>query len=791
MSKRVTWELIVEGSIQGVGFRPFIYRLALAENLSGEVQNKGNYVKILIQGPKESIKKFLSNLLLKKPPLAAIENITKKKIDQAITYSEFKIIQSQTDSTIRTSSYIPPDIAICDQCLDDMLRGDRTERKNYSFTSCVDCGPRFSVIRGIPYDRPLTTMDQFPLCSKCSQEYTNPIDRRFHAQTTCCRSCGPQYTLLDDSGSILESTEVNIVKKCQELLRKGSILAIKGIGGTHLACRADDPKIVQELRSRKGDRKRKPFALMSYSIEEIQKFAIIPNEITLEVLESPRRPIVLLSKTAENYLAENLAPNLHNIGVMLPYTGFHYQLLNHPKLKTIVMTSANRSHLPIQKDNEEILSSLTEVADFFVLHNREIHQRNDDSVIKPFVFTQHKPFHFLFLRRSRGYTPEPLKCPLYLKKSHLLGLGGELHTSPALITQGKLFLTQYIGNLRYQQTFDFYQQSIKHLQELLQNPPLKAIAHDLHPEFLSTNCAKELSIEMDIPIHAFQHHFAHGSALLADNQLWDEEAIIVTADGLGYGTDEQIWGGEILLCTLQEFERLDHLTYVAQPGGDLATKYPHRMLISHLLNAGKQENEILQLISKINSSTQGAQEKEVKIIIQQIQQKINSPLTSSTGRFLDTCSVALGMCSESTYEGEPAIVLEGKGWSARHTKTPNPFIKESLRFDYGLNFSPMIPLLIELIASNVPKNKLAWQIQEFVGWSFAKKILDYSHQKGITNLGFTGGVAYNDLIVHSFINTVKKDHPNIRILLHKNLPPGDGSIAAGQVILLTQKQEII
>ncbi|MHA2362512.1 MAG: carbamoyltransferase HypF [Candidatus Hodarchaeales archaeon] len=786
MTSDITWELYVAGSVQGVGFRPFIFRLAIEENVNGIVQNCGNFVKIVIQGSEENLKKFYKNLSRKKPPLAIIEQIEIKEVPGPQLYSEFKIISSQIDSNMRTTSYIPPDITICDLCLEDMLRGDRPERKNYSFTSCVDCGPRYSVIKDVPYDRPFTTMNVFPLCNKCKQEYENPLDRRFHAQTTCCRICGPQYSLVNHSGKILETNEEIIIKKCQEILLNGKILAIKGIGGTHLACRVDKPEIIKRLRLEKGDRKRKPFALMCHSLEEIRTFAEIPDETTLELLTSPRRPIVLLTKSSCYSFADNLAPNLHNIGVMLPYSGFHYQLLNHPKIRTLVMTSANHSHLPIQIDNAEIISSLKNIADYFVLHNRNIYQRNDDSVVKPLSFSYNNLSKTLFIRRSRGYTPEPLNCPIYTNQKHLLGLGSELHTVPAILTQEKLFLTQYIGNLRYESTYHFYMKSIKHLQGLLQNPPLEGIAHDLHPQLLSSEYAQELASTLNIPKFAFQHHFAHASALLADNQIWDEKAIIITADGLGFGSDGHIWGGEVLLCDLLEYKRLDHIAYVPQPGGDLATKYPIRMLLSYLLKSGIEEEELIKIIRDKYPSSIRLNQNEDQIILQQIQKQLNSPLTSSTGRFLDACSFALGYCSETTYEGEPAIVLEGAGWSKRNTLRKNPFVRSSIQSNFGLDFHKIVPLLIDSIVKKENRNELAWHIQEFVGWAFAQKILEFSQAEGINNVGFTGGVAYNDLIIHSFINTIQKENPKLNILLHRDLPPGDGGIGAGQAVLLAK-----
>ena len=458
-----SYEIIITGSIQGVGFRPFIYRIAKSNNITGFVQNNGNFVKILAQGTSSNLDSFYQDILDKKPPLAFIEGINKTFLNESQIFMEFKIIKSSSDSSIKTTSYIPADTAICENCLHDMTFGDRIERKNYPFTSCVDCGPRYSIIRSLPYDRPFTTMDDFPLCNKCSIEYTDPLNRRFHAQTTCCTTCGPEYTLLDRNDKVIEKDIDSIIKKCQDLLANGKILAIKGIGGTHLACRPDEESIIDRLRQSKGDRLRKPFALMCYSLDEIMIYAEINSKEIEQVLTSHRRTIVLLKKRNPFSLASNLAPNLHNIGFMLPYSGFHYLLLNNDTTKTLVMTSANKSHLPIEIANEEIVESLNDIADYFILHNRIIHQRIDDSVIK-LIQTDSSGLHSLFIRRSRGFTPEPINFPLFTSEDLLVGLGSELHTSPALLTQGKLFFTQYIGNLRYEKTFKIFKDSIQHIK---------------------------------------------------------------------------------------------------------------------------------------------------------------------------------------------------------------------------------------------------------------------------------------------------------------------------------------
>lgn len=781
----ITKQLDITGSVQGVGFRPFIVRLAFQHKLNGFVQNRGNYVKIVIQGSPEQLKVFSSDILSKKPPLAVIQKLEESELPSNGLYKEFSIIHSETDRNKKTTGYIPPDITICDQCIDDMTKGDRVDRKNYPFTSCVDCGPRYSVIKGIPYDRPLTTMDAFPFCPKCEKEYKDSLNRRFHAQTTCCRKCGPAYSLYDSSGSKIELNEAKLVQEVKKLLLENQIVAIKGIGGTHLATNVFDEQVITKLRKRKGDRKRKPFALMSYSLDTIQSFATIPSPEYRNMLLSPRRPIVLLLKKANFPLPDIIAPHLHTIGVMLPYTGLHYLLLQEQDLQTMVLTSANLSHLPIQKDNEEILSSLKGVADYFLLHNREIYQRNDDSVIK--ILPLSSQTNSLFIRRSRGYTPEPVHCPIYNRTTSLIGLGSELHTAPAIVTQNKLFMTQYIGNLRYEETFAYYKDAIRHVTSLLQGPEMEAVAHDLHPQLLSTEYARELAREKDIPIYPFQHHTAHAASLLLDTNTLEDEAIIVTADGLGYGEDGNIWGGEVLYTNLEEYKRLDHIRYVQQPGGDVATKYPLRMVLSNLKQAGLQNDEITTIVMNKSQMVDQTKKQEVNLILNQLDKRINTPLTSSTGRFLDACSTALGFCSEASYEGEPAIILEGM--ALQHTKPleKNPFTTNPELSNKNMDFHFALEKLVEEVSKGANRQKLAYWIQEYVGQSYASNVLEHADTLRVKNVGFTGGVAYNQIIIDSFAQKIRHSNNNLKILLHKTIPPGDGGIGAGQAVLLAKK----
>ncbi len=578
-----------------------------------------------------------------------------------------------------------------------------------------------------------------------------------------------------------------MIDRVKNLLLNNEIIAIKGIGGTHLATNVLNAEVIEKLRQRKGDRKRKPFALMSYSLETIQSFAEIPSTSYRDILQSPRRPIVLLPKKTSYKLPDSIAPNLYNIGVMLPYTGLHYLLLQEKDLQTIVLTSANLSHLPIQKDNSEILTSLSGVADYFLLHNREIYQRNDDSVVKILQLNSNPKPNPLFIRRSRGYTPEPINCPIYNKNTSILGLGSELHTAPAIITQNKLFLTQYIGNLRYEETFSYYKDAISHINSLVQNPELKAVAYDLHPQLLSTEYAHELEKSKGIQIYPFQHHYAHAASLMLDANSLQEEAVIVTADGLGYGEDGNIWGGEVLYTNLDEYKRLEHIAYVQQPGGDVATKYPLRMVLSNLKRAGLQNDEINSILSRNKHWLINTKSQEIPIILNQLDKQINTPLTSSTGRFLDACSTVLGFCNESSYEGEPAIVLEGMSLQYSKPIGTNPFIIGK-NFDVSsLNFHSALVELINQIEKGVHTQKLAYWIQEYIGQAFATVSLHHAKELDVKNIGFTGGVAYNQIIVDSFINHLQQSDKTVTTLLHSRIPPGDGGIGAGQAVLLANK----
>lgn len=785
--------IIVTGSVQGVGFRPFIARLAKECVLSGKISNNGSFVEIIISGSNNHIQAFLRRFPLELPPLAKVnESIIEEYPDELISNNTQFIIEESKVSNVRTASYIPADTAICDKCLQDLLKGDRVERKNYPFTSCVDCGPRYTIIKSLPYDRQTTTMNEFSFCSKCLTEYDNPLDRRFHAQTTCCSLCGPQYQLYDSNGIKLSIEQKDLLSKVNTLLHNGNIIAIKGIGGTHLACLPILGEPIERLRKSKGDRKRKPFALMSLNIAEIEKYAVIPNDSIKNVLLSPSRPIVLLPKRNPFPMDPNIAPLLHNVGTMLPYTGLHYLLLSQSDCHTLIMTSANKSHLPIQIGNDEIFKDLNGLVDYYLLHNRVIYQRADDSVVKPMILTNSTlgiQIH-AFIRKSRGYVPEPLDFPLWNDDSALIGLGSELHTAGAIVTKKHLFLTQYLGNLRYQETYNYYRQAILHLKALLLDPPIKVLIGDLHPGYLSTEAGKEWSQQWNVDFVQIQHHYAHAGALLGEYGLVNTPAVIFTADGLGYGEDGAIWGGEFLKGSLGKLQRIAHWAYVPQPGGDMATHFPARMIISYLNEVGWSEEKIINLIEEIHGISGGIT--EIKIIIHQCSKRMNVPLTSSTGRFLDAVATLLGITNEATYEGEPAIVLEGLGWELNSLKkyaNKNPLLKDNnLRLESQLDLSKYFEVIVQALERGMNKKELAYYVQTGLGTIASNICLEIAQKDpNIRYIGFTGGVSYNDLITHAFIKNVKDN--GYFPLLHTKLPNGDGAISAGQCFYYIAKSK--
>jgi hydrogenase maturation protein HypF len=630
-SNYVARTIEVKGIVQGVGFRPFVYQLANRYELTGKVANTSSGVSIYIEGDPKNIERFCSELGENSPPLAHVIHVSTHS-EQVKGFSHFTIAQSRDH--VAKSTLISPDVSICNECLNELFDPEN-RRYRYPFINCTNCGPRYTIIHDIPYDRPNTTMKRFAMCKECRFEYSDPGNRRFHAQPNACPRCGPHVILLDRRKRKVPGQDP--LERAIALLKQGFILAVKGLGGFHLAVDAENDKAVARLRRRKC-REEKPFAVMAKDVPSIRKFAQIePGEEAL--LLSPQRPIVLLRKKEPNPLSREVSPRKNTFGVLLPYTPLHHLLLDYD-FRALVMTSGNISEEPLARENEEALERLSGVADFFLVHNREIHLRCDDSIVSYIDGATR------LLRRSRGYVPTPIF--LNSKVPQILACGGHLKNTVCLTRQNQAFLSQHIGDLENLPTYQCFESTIELMKRILHIHP-SITAHDLHPDYLSTRYAEACQ---DVQKLGVQHHHAHIVSCMVENRV-DGPVIGLSFDGAGYGTDGTIWGGEILVSEFDRFERAAHLSYVPMPGGASAIKEPWRMAISYLYHAFGDAlwNLNLPLLKDID-------EKKIKIIIEMSSKQINSPDTSSMGRLFDGIAAIAGIRNAVSYEGQAATELE-------------------------------------------------------------------------------------------------------------------------------------
>src|SRR5512135_2597715 len=626
--------LFVTGVVQGVGFRPFVYGLAARLDLAGWVCNTSAGVTIEIEGSARAVGEFQAALTRDAPPLARIDQIT---IDPLPLYgfTTFEIRESR--SAPGAYQPISPDISICHDCLRELF--DPSDRRyHYPFINCTNCGPRFTIIKDIPYDRPTTTMAPFEMCPECAREYQDPLNRRFHAQPVACPVCGPKVWLVADDRQI----QAGAIEAAQELLRSGKIVAVKGLGGFHLACDATNEAAVAELRRRKG-RVDKPFALMMADLETVEHYCQVSDE-ERALLESPQRPIVLLwRRTAAGLpVSAAVAPGQQTIGVMLPYTPLHYLLFDGDCPNALIMTSGNYSEEPIATDNADALKRLAPLADAFLLHNRDIHIRTDDSVVRVFEGGE------LPIRRSRGYAPYPIKLPFDVPP--ILAMGGELKNTFCITRDRYAFLSHHIGDLENLEALQSFEQGVAHFERLFHIAP-GVLAHDLHPDYLATRYAQERANRQGQMLVGIQHHHAHIAACLAENGHTGAEKVIgVAFDGTGFGTDGTIWGGEFLVADYAGFERAAHLACLPLPGGDAGTRKPARVALAQLLSAGVPPEGLPPFAALL--------EIERRIVKKQLDSGLNSPLTSSMGRLFDAIASIVGLRQEINYEGQAAIELE-------------------------------------------------------------------------------------------------------------------------------------
>ena len=818
-----TKQILVEGIVQGVGFRPFVYRIATEASLNGYVRNLGNVVEIILQGSHQDMEEFLFNLQNKLPPIAKINNIETRDLNEEdekfSSYTDFTIKESADD--FAGTSVIPPDVAICDNCLEE-INDPQNRRYKYPFNACTDCGPRFTVIEKVPYDRDNTTMEDFPLCDECEIEYTNPLDRRYHAEAACCEDCGPSLKLLKNTGgdgdSAIEIDCEDPLKETARLLDEGKILAIKGIGGTHLVANVKIKETVDLLRQRLG-RKSQAFAVMSPDIETIKTFAVMSKEEE-KTLKSKERPIVILKKSEDYDFADSVSPDLHNIGVMLPYAPLHHLLFNETDTPAYIMTSANVPGEPMMITNEEIVKNLSKIADYYLVHNRRILNRCDDSVVR------FRNDELAFIRRSRGYTPEPYDLSgkyTYLNEEfdnlNILALGPELDVTFTIIKNSKAYVSQHIGNTNKYRTYQFLKEAIEHMMQITKTDSFDLIACDMHPQFFTTQLAREYAEKYDCPLIQVQHHHAHGVSLINDHVLnktdLDEktsaeieisqdsekaellenprEMIIIASDGVGYGDDGGAWGGEILYTDIKSYKRIASLMPQKMPGGDLCTKYPARMLAAILSNPnsdyerGKYGEENVQELMERNYLDAFPHGKmEIASLFKQIERNLNVGINTSTGRCLDSIAAALNICHERSYEGEAPMKLESAAFNYLKMNDSDklndyPIIIKDHDDRRVLDTTAILRYVIDKLEEGEDIGRIAAAGQEAVSIGLAKIAIEAARDCGIDTVGVTGGTFYNEAITAHIKDCI--ENAGLKFIQHTNSCPGDGSVSLGQAIV--------
>ena len=800
------------GIVQGVGFRPFVYNLAVAHGLRGWVRNTSAGVQVHVEGEPEALDAFVRGLTAEAPPLARIEAITVTDLSPT-GYQGFHI----EESLAQEGAYqlVSPDIATCPACLHELL--DPADRRYaYPFTNCTNCGPRFTIIEDIPYDRPKTTMREFRMCPQCQAEYEDPANRRFHTQPNACPVCGPHLWLVDKAGCVVATstsrppfgeavatgaqgttqvvtTDHDVIREASRLLQEGAILALKGLGGFHLACDATNGDAVRRLRERKR-RPFKPLAVMVATLGEAERHcAVTAAEASL--LTSPPCPIVLLSWRDGSTIVRDVAPNNRYLGVMLPYTPLHHLLLREVG-RPLVMTSGNLSEEPIAKDNEEALRRLAPLADAFLLHNRGIHARYDDSVWFVPLLEQPQP-----IRRARGYAPQPVKLGFPLQR--ILACGAELKNTFCLTRDRYALVSQHIGDLENLETLEHFEATVKHYEHLFRSAPA-AIACDLHPDYLATRYGEQRAQEEGLPLHRIQHHHAHIASCLADND-WspaDGPVIGVAMDGTGLGSDGHIWGGEFLIADYRSFERRGHLQYLPLPGGDAATRNPYRIALAYLQRC---LGEIPALPSLASVPPQ-----EVEIVQRMVERGINTPLTSSCGRLFDAVSALLGVCLEASYEAQAAIELEmlagdvagdGRLYPFSMAVEQNPSLPAADHVlslpaaDHALSLlavdhSPPLQVLgldelVRAVVQDVAEGRAAPYISAAFHRTMAEIIAemcqDLREATGLSTAALSGGCFQNRQLLRLAVQALQAR--GFQVLLHRQVPCNDGGLSLGQAVI--------
>ncbi|MEN6391989.1 MAG: carbamoyltransferase HypF [Syntrophomonas sp.] len=746
--------ITIKGIVQGVGFRPHVYRLAMELGLKGWVLNSSAGVFIELEGEEETIEEFITRLSNEPPPLALIRSMDTETIPNQ-GFSEFTIRESESQD--QTLVMISPDIAICEDCKRE-VRDKRDRRYGYPFTNCTNCGPRFTIIKDVPYDRAKTTMAPFPMCHDCQEEYENPLHRRFHAQPNACPVCGPAVTMLAQDGSPVQAS-------APALLKKGAILAIKGLGGFHLAVDAKNQKAVRELRRRKR-RDVKPFAVMVRDLEAAARYCEV-SAGAQGLLTSPQAPIVVLSERQDSRLpSDSIHPGLSTLGVMLPYTPLHYLLFDQD-LDVLIMTSANISDEPLITDNDAAMQKLGGIADYFMMHNREIYNPCDDSVVG---LTAWDAPHFF--RRARGYVPRAIKIPRNTEP--VLAVGGEMKNTFCITRQGDAYLSQHWGDLNHYLNYMNFQNGIERFKKMLGVEP-RIIAHDLHPDYQSTRWAKEQG-EAGMKLIPVQHHYAHLASVMAENQL-EGEVLGLICDGTGWGLDGAVWGGELLRGDYKQFERLGHLKYLPLPGGDLTVKRPYRMAYTYLQQAfgqtaGSIGQRYLPQLGEVERQYLEYQNKKTDNIL----------LTSSCGRLFDAVSALLGICAVNRSEGQAAIELE-----AVARVLDGQSYAYALEEDHNLLIMNPLPAWQEMVVDlerEMAVSVIAGRFHLTMAELFCAALKQLREKTSINRVVLSGGVFHNQILLVELRKRLELN--KFDVYYHSMVPPGDGGISLGQAVIASE-----
>ncbi len=746
---RVRRRLEITGVVQGVGFRPFVYRLAREGCLTGWVRNTSRGVELEVEGEPAAVEVFTARLLAEPPALARLEAVRQMEV---AAEGDRAFVIRESEGAGATEPVIPPDAGLCADCAREVL--DPADRRfRYPFTNCTHCGPRFTIIRQVPYDRQETTMAAFAMCPDCRREYEDPGDRRFHAEPTACPVCGPR-AWVEMEGRELPGEAVRVAA---ELLKAGQIVAVKGLGGFHLACDARNPEAVKRLRERKG-RKDKPFAVMVRDLAEARRLACL-DEAAEALLLSPARPIVLAPAREDAGLPPEVAPGHRLVGLLVPYTPLHL-LLMEAAPPALVMTSGNLSEEPLVSDNEEARVKLGPLADAFLFHDREIAVPCDDSVVRAL------PGGAIPLRRARGYVPQPVALPVAAAQD-ILGVGAEQKSTFCLAWGDKALLSQHLGDLDSLETYDYFCRAVRHLAALTRRR-VQVVAHDLHPDYLSTRYARE---QAGVQLVGVQHHHAHIAACLAEHGVTGP-ALGLALDGTGFGTDGTVWGGELLAADLASFIRLGHLAGVRLPGGEAAIRRPGRMAAAYLHAAfGEHWDQVRGALGLSFDPL------ERRLLERQLATGWQSPLTSSAGRLFDAVAAALGICRVRTYEGQPAIALEMA--AAAGEEPAYPFPMQVAGEKLVMDGPALLRAAVADFLAGTPAARVAGRFLASFGVGLADALLWARERTRLNRVALSGGVFQNARLLHHL--TTRLEAAGFEVLTHRLVPPNDGGISLGQV----------